>query len=135
MSIKKSSLFVIAVIVIVSLGQIVSGGGNAMELNMGESALSFSGIDEFRYEITYADIVETKLEEEVDWDALGGHEFGAFRVGEVTRADGQQYVLFVTTRADNAIVATLADGSQMIFNYNNTYSTQEIYNMLLQNLD
>ena len=135
MSIKKSSIFVIAVIVIVTLIQIVSGGGNAMELNMGETAISFSGIDEFKYEVAYADIVEAKLESEIDWDSLGGHEFGAFRVGEVTRADGQQYVLFVTTRADNAIAATLADGSQMIFNYNSTYSTEEIYKMLLNNIN
>ena len=135
MSIKKSSLFVIAIIVIVTLIQIVSGGGNAMELNMGETAISFSGIDEFKHEVAYDDIVAVELNAQTDWDALGGHEFGPYRVGEITHADGRQYTLFATTRADNAIVATLADGSQMIFNYNSTYSTEEIYKMLLQNLD
>ncbi len=135
MSIKKSSIFVIAIIVIVTLVQIFSSGGNAMEIAMGEESISFSGIDDFKYEVAYDDIVAAELVQIDDWQSLGGHEFGQYRVGEITNKDGQEYVMFVTVHAENAVLTDLSDGKQVIFNYNTTSNTEEIYKMLLKNID
>ena len=134
MSIKKSSVFVIAVIVIVTLVQIFFSGGNAMEIAMGEEVISFSGIDDFKYEVAYNDIASAELVQIDEWEPLGGHEFGPYRVGEITNKDGQEYVLFATVRAGNAVKVSLSDGKQVIFNYNTTGSTEEIYKMLLKNI-
>lgn len=134
MSIKKSSIFVIAVIVIVTLLTVVNNGDNTMQINMGEASMTFSGIDDFTCELAYDSIVSAELVQMDDWEALGGHEFGSFRVGEVTNAQGEQYTLFVTTQTDYAVVTTLTDGSKMIFNYNSTGNTESIYEMLLKNL-
>ena len=135
MSIKKSSIFVVAIVLIFTLIQVMSSGGNTMQLDMGTDTMSFSGIDEFRYEVAYADMTAAELTDVPDWDTYGGHEFGPYRVGEVSGADGQSYILFVTTRADNAIAVSLTDGRQVIFNYNSTSGTQEIYKMLLNNIN
>lgn len=134
MSIRKSSIFAVAVVVIVTLFHLFTGGGNTMQINMGEDAMTFSGIDEFTHELAYDDIVSAELELEPDWESLGGQEFGPFRVGQVGNADGERYTLFVTTYSGNAIVVTLADGSRMIFNYNSTGNTEDIYEMLLKNI-
>lgn len=134
MSIKKSSIFVIAVIVIVTLLTVMNNGDNTMQINMGDQSMTFSGIDDFAFELAYDDIVSAELVQIDDWASLGGHEFGPFRVGQVTNAQGEQYALFVTTQTDYAVVTTLTDGSQMIFNYNGTGNTESIYEMLLKNI-
>lgn len=134
MSIKKSSIFVIAVIVIVTLLTVVNNGDNTMQIDMGDRSMTFSGIDDFAVELAYDDIVSAELVQIDDWASLGGHEFGSFRVGEVINAQGEQYTLFVTTQTDYAVVTTLTDGSRMIFNYNSTGNTESIYEMLLKNV-
>ena len=135
MSIKKSSIFVVAIVLIITLIQVFSSGGNTMQVDMGTQSMSFSGIDQFRYEVAYADMAKAQLIEVSDWESYGGHEFGPFRVGDVTNPDGTSYILFVTTRADNAVVISLTDGRQVIFNYNSDGNTEGIYNMLLNNIN
>lgn len=135
MSIKKSSIFVVAIVLIITLIQVFSSGGNSMQLDMGTETMSFSGIDEFRYEIAYEEISAAELIEISDWETYGGHEFGPFRVGDVTNADGTSYILFVTTRASNAVTVSLTDGKQVIFNYNSNSGTEGIYDMLLNNIN
>ena len=138
MSMKKSILLVVVVIAAVTVFSVITSGGNAMLIDMGDTSISFSGIDDFRHEIAYADIESLTLEEVSTWDRWGGHEFGHFRVGHIMGASSENpnesYVLFVSTQADNVIIATLADGSRMVFNYNNTSDTEAIYRMLLENL-
>lgn len=134
MSIKKSSIFVIAVIVIVTLLTVIKNGDNTMQINMGDHSMTFSGIDDFTHELAYDDIISAELVLDPDWESLGGQEFGPFRVGQGSNAQGEQYTLFVTTQADCAVVTALADGSQMIFNYNSTGNTESIYEMLLKNI-
>ena len=129
MSIKKSILLVVAVIVMVTAFQFMTNGGNAMLIDMSDTTISCSGIDDFKHEVAFADIDSLSLEEVADWSVWGGHEFGYFRVGHM-----ENYVLFATTQADNAIIATLTDGSRMVFNYNNHSDTEAIYSMLLKNL-
>ena len=135
MSIKKSSIFVVAIVLIITLIQVFSSGGNTMQLDMGADTMSFSGIDAFRYEVAYTDMTAAELIEVSDWEPYGGHEFGPFRVGDVTNADGTSYTLFVTTRASNAVVISLTDGRQVIFNYNSNSGTEGIYDMLLNNIN
>ena len=129
MSMKKSILLVVVVIVAVTVFSVVSGGGNAMLIDMGDTSISFSGIDDFRHEVAYADIESLTLEEIPDWTVWGGHEFGHFRIGHM-----EGYVLFATTQCDCAVIASLRDGSRMVFNYNNTSDTEAIYGMLLENV-
>ena len=138
MSMKKSLLLLIVVILGVTAFSVMTSGGNAMLINMGDTHISFSGIDDFKHEVAYADIESLSLEAVSDWDRWNGHEFGEFRIGHINGASAddfnESYVLFVTTKADNAIIATLTDGSWMVFNYNNTSDTEAIYNMLLENI-
>ena len=134
MSIKKSSIFVIAVIVIVTLLTVINNGDNTMQINMGDHSMTFSGIDDFTHELAYDDIISAELVLEPDWKSLGGQEFGPFRVGQISNDSGDKYTLFVTTRCGNAIEAMLADGSRMIFNYNSTANTENLYEMLLKNI-
>ena len=138
MSMKKSILLVVVVIVAVTVFSVITSGGNVMLIDMGDKSISFSGIDDFRHEVAYGDIVSVTLEEVPNWDRWGGHEFGDFRIGYINGASAddfnESYVLFVTTKADNVIVATLTDGSWMVFNYNNTSDTEAIYGMLLENI-
>ena len=129
MSIKKSIFLLIAVIAVVTAAAIVSSGGDSMQIDMGDTAITFSGIDDFRHEIAYGDIAALSLEDVSDWSVWGGQEFGHFRIGHL-----EGYVLFATTQADKVIVATLDDGSRMVFNYNTASSTEAIYEMLLQNI-
>lgn len=129
MSIKKSSLMVIAVIIAVSVFSFMTSGGNAMLIDMSEETIFFSGIDDFKHEVAFSDIDSISLEEVADWSVWSGHEFGYFRVGHM-----EDHVLFVTTQADNVIIATLKDSTRMVFNYNNHSDTEAIYNMLLENL-
>lgn len=129
MSMKKSILLVAAVIVMVTAFQFMTSGGNAMLIDMSDTTISFSGIDDFKHEAAYADIASVVLEDVEDWSVWGGHEFGYFRVGHMT-----DYILFVTTQADNVVIANLTDGSRMVFNYNNNSDTEAIYSMLLENL-
>ena len=129
MSMKKSILLVIAVILLVTVFQLMTSGGNAMLVDMSDTAISFSGIDDFKHEVAYSDIASVTLEEVSDWDVWGGHEFGYFRIGHM-----ENYVLFVTTQCDHVIIAELTDGSRMVFNYNNRYSTEDIYYMLRENM-
>ena len=126
---KKSIFLVVAVIVLVTVFQLMTSGGNAMLIDMSDTTISFSGIDDFKHEIAYADIDSIILEEVANWSVWGGHEFGYFRVGHMT-----DYVLFATTQADTAIIANLTDGTRMVFNYNNNSDTEAIYSMLLENL-
>ena len=120
MSIKKSSIFAVTVIVIVTLFTLIRGGDNTMQIDMGEDAMAFSGIEDFTYELAYDDIVSAELIVDPDWESLGGQEFGPFRVGQVVPDDAQPYTVFVTTYCGKAIEATLTDGSRVVFNYNNT---------------
>lgn len=134
MSIRKSTIFAVALVVIVTLFQLFTGGGNTMQIDMGEHSMTFAGIDEFTYELVYDDIISAELVLEPDWKSLGGQEFGPFRVGQISNDSGDKYTLFVTTRCGNAIEAMLADGSRMIFNYNSTANTENLYEMLLKNI-
>lgn len=129
MSMKKSLLLVVTVIVLVTVFQLTMSGGNAMLIDMSDTAISFSGIDDFKHEVAYADIESVVLDDVTDWSVFGGHEFGYFRVGHM-----EDYVLFVTTQCDHVIIAELTDGSRMVFNYNNRYSTEDIYYMLRENM-
>ena len=126
---KKSIILVVAVIVLVTVFQLMTSGGNAMLIDMSDTTISFSGIDDFKHEIAYADIDSITLEEVADWSVWGGHEFGYFRVGHMT-----DYVLFATTQSDKVIIANLTNGTKMVFNYNNNSDTEAIYSMLLENL-
>ena len=138
MSMKKSILMAVAVILLVTIFQLTTSGGNAMLIDMSDTAISFSGIDDFKHEVAYADIVSVTIEDVENWDRWGGHEFGDFRVGHITgtSSDGsnESYVLFATVQVDTVIIATLTDGSWMVFNYNNASDTEAIYSMLLENL-
>ena len=129
MSMKKSVLIVVAVIVLVTVFQLTMSGGNAMLIDMSDTTISFSGIDDFKHDIAYADIASVVLDDVTDWSTFGGHEFGYFRVGHM-----EDYVLFVTTQCDNAVILRLKNQTLMIFNYNNSSDTEAIYNMLLENL-
>ena len=129
MSMKKSIGLVVAVIIMVTAFQLMTSGSNAMLIDMSDTAITFSGIDDFRHEVAYADIVSVTLEDVPDWSVWGGHEFGYFRVGHM-----EGYVLFATTQSDRVIVAELADGSRMVFNYHNNSATDGIYHMLLENV-
>ena len=120
---------VIAVIIAVTVFSFLTSGGNAMLIDMSDTAISFSGIDDFKHEVAYADIESAVLDDVADWSIFGGHEFGHFRVGHM-----EDYVLFVTTQCDNAVILRLKDQTLMIFNYNNPSDTEAIYNMLLENL-
>ena len=129
MSMKKSLLLVVVVIVAVTGFQLMTSGGNAMLIDMSDTAISFSGIDDFRHEVAYEEIESVTLEEVSDWDVWGGHEFGYFRIGHM-----ENYVLFVTTQCDHVIIAELSNGSRMVFNYNNRYGTEDIYYLLRENM-
>lgn len=129
MSMKKSIALVVVVILVVTAFQLMSSGGNAMLIDMSDTSISFSGIDDFRHEVAYADIDSAILDDVTDWTVFGGHEFGPFRIGHM-----EDYVLFVTTQCDQAIILRLSSQTLMIFNYNNSSDTEAIYNMLLENL-
>ena len=129
MSIKKSSLMVIAVIIAVTVFSFLTSGGNAMLIDMSDTSISFSGIDDFRHEVAYEEIESVVLDDVTDWSVFGGHEFGYFRVGHM-----EDYVLFVTTQCDNAVILRLKNQTLMVFNYNNRSDTEAIYNMLLDNI-
>ena len=132
MSMKKSLLLVVAVIVMVTAFQLMTSGGNAMLIDMSDTAISFSGIDDFREEIPYSEIASAELLAVQDWSSYQGHEFGQFRVRSM--GEGEHYGLFVTTQADCVVALSLSDGRQMFFNYNNVSDTQAIYNLLLENV-
>ena len=129
MSMKKSLIILATIIVAVTVLSVIQSNGSAMLIDMSDTAISFSGIDDFRHEIAYSDIVALTLNDVADWDALGGQRFGDFRVGHL---EGR--ILFATIQSDKLIYAELIDGSYMVFNYNNTNDTEAIYNMLLKNL-
>lgn len=129
MSIKKSSLLVLVVIVTVTLFSLLSGGRNAMRIDMQDTAISFSGIGDLHWEVAYEDILSAELAKVSDWSDWDGEAIGYFRVGET-----EERILFLSTQMDTAIIATLADGRQLVFNYNNAGNTESLYNMLLQNL-
>ena len=126
---KKSILMVIAVIVLVTVFQVTTTGGNAMLIDMSDTAISFSGIDDFRHEVAYEEIESVVLDDINDWSVFGGHVFGHFRVGHM-----EDYVLFATTQCDNAVILRLKNQTLMVFNYNNRSDTEAIYNMLLNNI-
>lgn len=129
MSIKKSIAIVFAVIAFVTVFQIMTSGENAMLIDMSGTAISFSGIDDFKHQVAYTDMDSVTIEEVSDWSKWGGHEYGIFRIGHL-----EGYALFVTTQVDCVIIISLTDGTQMVFNYNNNSDTEEIYQMLLNNL-
>ena len=129
MSMKKSLLLVVVVIVAVTGFQLMTSGGNAMLIDMSDTAISFSGIDDFRHEVAYEEIESVVLDDVTDWSVFGGHEFGYFRVGHM-----EGYVLFATTQCDNAVILRLKNQTLMIFNYNNPSDTEAIYDMLLDNI-
>lgn len=129
MSMKKSLLLVVLVIVAVTGFQLMTSGGNAMLINMNDTHISFSGIDDFRHEVAYADIDSAVLDDVTDWSVFGGHEFGHFRVGHM-----EDYVLFATIQCDNAVILRLKNQTLMIFNYNNPSDTEAIYELLLGNI-
>ena len=129
MSMKKSLLLVVVVIVAVTGFQLMTSGSNAMLIDMSDTAISFSGIDDFRHEVAYTDIESVALDDITDWSVFGGHEFGYFRIGHM-----DDYVLFATTQCDNAVILRLKNQTLMIFNYNNRSDTEAIYNMLLDNI-
>lgn len=129
MSIKKSTLIVLAVVITVTLVSMLSGGGNAMRIDMQDSAISFSGIGDFHWGVPYEDILSAELANVPDWSIWGGENIGYFRAEET-----ESYVLFLSTQTDRVIIATLADGRQLVFNYNNASNTEALYDMLLQNI-
>ena len=129
MSMKKSIGLVVAVIIMVTAFQLMTSGSNAMLIDMSDTAISFSGIDDFRHEVAYEEIESVVLDDITDWSVFGGHEFGYFRIGHM-----EDYVLFATTQCDNAVILRLKNQTLMIFNYNNRSDTEAIYNMLLENI-
>ena len=129
MSMKKSLLLVVVVIVAVTGFQLMTNSGNAMLINMNDTHISFSGIDDFKHEVAYEEIESIILDDVPDWSIFGGHEFGHFRVGHM-----EDYVLFATTQCDNAVILRLKNQTLMIFNYNNPSDTEAIYELLLGNI-
>ena len=129
MSMKKSLLLVVVVIVAVTGFQLMTSGGNAMLIDMNDTHISFSGIDDFKHEVAYDEIESIVLDDVPDWSIFGGHEFGHFRVGHM-----EDYVLFANIQCDNAVILRLKNQTLMIFNYNNPSDTEAIYNMLLNNI-
>ena len=129
MSMKKSLLLLIVVIAGVTIFSVMTSGSNAMLIDMSDTAISFSGIDDFRHEVAYEEIESVVLDDITDWSVFGGHEFGYFRIGHM-----EDYVLFATTQCDNAVILRLKNQTLMIFNYNNRSDTEAIYNMLLENI-
>lgn len=129
MSMKKSLILLICVIAAVTIFSVMQTGGDSMQIDMSDTHISFSGIDDFKHEVAYSDITSVTLEAVSDWDVWGGHEFGYFRIGHMAN-----YVLFVTTQCDHVIIAELSDGSRMVFNYNNRYGTEDIYYLLRENM-
>ena len=129
MSIKKSSLLLIAVIAAVVIFSMVTNGGNTMLIDMSDTAISFSGIDDFKHEVAYFDIESVVLDDVTDWGVFGGHEFGHFRIGHM-----EDYVLFATTQCNKAVILRLHDQTLVVFNYNNSSGTEAIYQMLLEKI-
>ena len=129
MSMKKSLLLVVVVIVAVTGFQLMTNSGNAMLINMNDTHISFSGIDDFKHEVAYEEIESVVLDNITDWSVFGGHEFGYFRIGHM-----EDYVLFATTQCDNAVILRLKNQTLVIFNYNNPSDTEAIYELLLGNI-
>lgn len=143
MSMKKSILMVVAVIVLVTVFQFMTSGGNAMLIDMSDTSISFSGIDDFSKTIAYSEIRSVELVDAGNTMLLGLKDelykagFGSsFQDGEAWPVSMEiTYEYFVTTQTDSLIVLTLSDDTLMLFNYNNTSDTEAIYNMLLENLE
>lgn len=135
MSMKKSLLLLLAVIAAVTLFTVMTSGSDSMQIDMSDTAISFSGIGDFQYAFNYSDVVSAELTYEPDWDMLtADHESGNLRCGNGFSEAYGSYTLYVTTQARCVAVVTLSDGSTVIFNYNNTIGTEDIYYLLLDNI-
>lgn len=142
MSMKKSILMVVIVIVLVTVFQLTTSGGNAMLIDMSDTAISFSGIHDFSKTIAYSEIRSVEFVDARNTELLGLKDelykagFGSsFQDGEAWPISMEiTYEYFVTTQTDSLIVLTLTDDTLMLFNYNNTSDTEAIYSMLLENL-
>ena len=142
MSMKKSLLVLIVVIAAVTVFSVMQNGGDSMQIDMDDAAITFSGIGDFSKTIAYSEIRSVELVEAGDTELLGSKEelykagFGpSFQDGEAWPVSMEiTYAYFVTTRTDSLIVLTLSDDTLMLFNYNSTSGTEAIYEMLLENV-
>ncbi len=126
MSMKKSLLLMLVVIIGVTIFSVISADGNSMDIKMGDDALTLSGIGNVSYVYKYADILEASIGSLSDYLEAADGPFLAQQQPGLT--------LFVATQCDTVVVCDLIDGGQLVFNYNSPSGTEGIYEMLLKNL-
>jgi len=133
---KIANIIIIAAIFIgVTLYFIISGG-DTMILDFEESTLTIHGVSDFTETVQYSEIESAEL---MDIPELGvmaeGYTKGQYSCGTWENEQYGSYRLFITDKATNCIKLKLTDGRIIVFNYIQSYHTQEVHEMMLEFLD
>ena len=118
---------ILAIFAVVTIITVFKGGG-AVLLDFDEDSLSISGIEDFDCTVSYGDIGTVELLSPADLGtAVDGAESGAYSYGVWHSDAWGDYTLCVTSKADNFIIITETHGHVTVFNYQNTSSTELVF--------
>lgn len=132
----RNIIIIAAIFIGVTLYSIISGG-DTMILDFTESTLTMHGVSDFTETMEYSDIESAEYMDSIPETGtmVSGYEKGQYSCGTWENEQYGTYRLFITDKAENCIKLTLTDGSIILFNYIQTYHTQEVYEMLLEFLN
>ena len=126
----KKYVNLITVIAIFAVATIITvfRGGGAVLLDFDEDSFSISGIEDFSYSVNYGDIDTVELLAPADLGtAVDRAESGPYSYGVWHSDAWGDYTLCVTSRADNFIIISEINGHVTVFNYQNTSSTELVF--------
>ena len=136
---QKNKIINVVIIAAIFIGvtlYFIISGGDTMILDFNDTGLTMHGVSDFTETVEYSEIKSAELIELPELGAIKeGYCKGQYSVGTWENNEYGTYRLFITDKASNCIKLTLSDDSIIIFNYIQTYHTQEVHEMLLEFLE
>ena len=126
---KQKNLTFILLILAVMLFYIFSGGSIGTSLDFGEESLSLSASD-YDWVIPYAQIQSLESAELPDVGTrVDGIEKRTLCCGTWKNESWNEYILCINPKLDSCIIVTMNSGDVYVLNYENSDSTDQLYNM------
>lgn len=130
---KKDMIFITVIFVAVIIFSLVSGG-NAIEVDFSEDAMSINSTG-FTFNIAYEDVEKIELTTLPEFGTLEkGTDTVSLKCGNWNNSVWGTYHLCVIPDVDTCIQVTLKDGRTVVFNYKEAENTEGVYSIFQEYL-
>lgn len=135
---KQSAKTLLVTVVVIAAFFLFSHfrGDTVTNISFGNDALTLTAPQQFTCTVQYDDILSLELAESFDTGTqISGGENRRYIWGERETEDRGRCTFCASKKIDNAIVLTMSDGGQILFNYESEDTTAAILSMLQSLLD